>query len=907
MFVIQNYQVLNHNKNTIAYDVLDLCLCSCFLFHWIVDWFLSRNKCWYVISFNSVLDYISIIPTLGISIGTLAGFDLASYSWLQLIRIMRLFRLFVLFYDINRISLWSSVKSTIKKAATLILTIITLILLFSAILQAIENALNPDQIIYFHDAVYWMCITLLSIGYGDYTPKTTPGKFFVVLFVILGIILIPYQATKLIQLVISGRKFYHQYVHLNLKKHIIVGGYSPYEDIVLFIEEFYHEQHDHETSKIEKMILVFNNMELVKKLERQFYSSAYEKNIIVHFGDLTKFEQLEMLNTDHAVAVFLLSSTKDEESSKEDSSVLLMAKTIKNYRNVLPIYAQTLNLKYKEFLLQIGVNVVICLDDFRYKILGQSLVSPGLASLIGTLISSHSFKEDIIKKEKTPWKSEYYHGAMTGIYKTSISSYYNNYDFIEFARECKSKFDIYVFGIETKGSKIEINPGKGFKISSGDFALVFALSEYHSRAVSLFKNDPYDSEVLIDHDDEYIIDQSESFRHSKKIDDIIEIDNSQLKNVKYDSNESEERIKKKTIFELIKIVAPIDYLNSNLKNCSEEERETFYEKVVQNFQLLTLARKKEAFHMKKTELKQLKNHIIISGDITGSLYLCLTLRFKERKNVPIILLYDFKKDSDEYNQLYRQMKFFDEVYFVKGTSSSRENLKSCSIEKCKVFIFIASNDINIVRDSQTVQTYLTIRSIGKIRFVLEIVDQNSVEFFSDRKKIFKKSAWGAAKEENYVFSPLFVSGRLISCANLMDKLLCQSFFNPSLPKIIEYFCGLGELFSNSDQPSIKSIVLPERFINKTFDECFDQLLDESVVALGIYRERKKNENEYEYVYLSPNSDAVLNKKDKLFVIESLNKNMGNVTTESIEMKPRVSKTHSAFDYESVKEFSLNFD
>lgn len=93
----------------------------------------------------------------------------------------------------------------------------------------------------------------MSIGYGDYTPKTVPGKFFVVLFVILGIILIPYQATKLIQLILSGKsnflysfllfqsEFYHQYIDLNIKKHIIVGGYSPYEDIVLFIQEFLHE------------------------------------------------------------------------------------------------------------------------------------------------------------------------------------------------------------------------------------------------------------------------------------------------------------------------------------------------------------------------------------------------------------------------------------------------------------------------------------------------------------------------------------------------------------------------------------------------------------------------------------------------------------------------------------------
>ena len=44
MFVIQNYHVLNKHENIMAYDVIDLCLCGCFLFHWVVDLILSKNK-----------------------------------------------------------------------------------------------------------------------------------------------------------------------------------------------------------------------------------------------------------------------------------------------------------------------------------------------------------------------------------------------------------------------------------------------------------------------------------------------------------------------------------------------------------------------------------------------------------------------------------------------------------------------------------------------------------------------------------------------------------------------------------------------------------------------------------------------------------------------------------------------
>jgi hypothetical protein len=124
--------------------------------------------------------------------------------------------------------------------------------------------------------------------------------------------------------------------------------------------------------------------------------------------------------------------------------------------------------------------------------------------------------------------------------------------------------------------------------------------------------------------------------------------------------------------------------------------------------------------------------------------------------------------------------------------------------------------------------------------------QTSLSLFSERKKIVKKKLL-SKKEDNYIFSPLFASGRLISFSNLMDKILCQSFFNPSLPKIIEYFCGLGELFSQSPQPSVKSIIIPENLKDKRFGEIFEELLLESVIVLGIYREKNGDENQYEYV------------------------------------------------------------
>jgi hypothetical protein len=38
---------------------------------------------------------------------------------------------------------------------------------------------------------------------------------------------------------------------------------------------------------LEKMILVFDDLELVKRLEKKFLAANYEKNIVIHYGDMT--------------------------------------------------------------------------------------------------------------------------------------------------------------------------------------------------------------------------------------------------------------------------------------------------------------------------------------------------------------------------------------------------------------------------------------------------------------------------------------------------------------------------------------------------------------------------------------------------------------------------------------------
>lgn len=62
--------------------------------------------------------------------------------------------------------------------------------------------------------------------------------------------------------------------------------------------------------------------------------------------------------------------------------------------------------------------------------------------------------------------------------------------------------------------------------------------------------------------------------------------------------------------------------------------------------------------------------------------------------------------------------------------------------------------------------------------------------------------------------------------------------------------------------------MPESCVDKTFEHLFLTLLEDKLIALGIYRLKGATDNEYPYVYTGPSPDTIVTHKDKVFVLGS---------------------------------------
>lgn len=83
------------------------------------------------------------------------------------------------------------------------ITMLLLTYISSGIYSIVENRerkMTDSNFLQLHDSVYFVIVTLATVGYGDEIPMTEFGRVVVLIIIFLTIVLIPAQTNELLRL-----------------------------------------------------------------------------------------------------------------------------------------------------------------------------------------------------------------------------------------------------------------------------------------------------------------------------------------------------------------------------------------------------------------------------------------------------------------------------------------------------------------------------------------------------------------------------------------------------------------------------------------------------------------------------------------------------------------------------------
>ena len=430
------------------------------------------------------------------------------YRFINVTRVIRLTKSYKMMDVIQ-----SKEKSVKSQILNIIFTILLIIFISAGIIQILDlenieaklkiefrveerNNLKLRQ--YFHHYLYFIIVSLTTVGYGEIIPLSILSQFLVICLVVIIFIVIPDQTNDLINLsnfqTIYERKEYISSADIPF---IVLIGNIGLEALKSFCGEYFHKDH----GKFYRHIVILVNKCPNKQFESFLNEKDNNKFIFYLQGDPMKNTDLLRADILKAKSCIIFSNKNTTDPFSEDQTSLLLAIFVKkfyyltslenltnennkdisieemsqiNLKNVLKnnnfkiflqlnksesyqYYYSTLQSIYKK---NNAKDQLLVIESLKMNLLSKSCLTPGIISLLSNLIISSS-TGIVVTKSQTEWLREYSEGTQYEIYKFTAEGQLLNLTYQQIAIEIYNKFHSILIALEINfrgNSLVKLNP-----------------------------------------------------------------------------------------------------------------------------------------------------------------------------------------------------------------------------------------------------------------------------------------------------------------------------------------------------------------------------------------------------------------------------------------------------------------
>ncbi|XP_033214140.1 calcium-activated potassium channel slowpoke isoform X2 [Belonocnema kinseyi] len=450
---------------------IDLAFNIFFMVYFFIRFIAASDKLWFMLEMYSFVDYFTIPPSF-VSI-------YLDRTWigLRFLRALRLMTVPDILQYLNILKTSSSIR-----LAQLVSIFISVWLTAAGIIHLLENSGDPFEFVNPQPLSYWTCVyflivTMSTVGYGDVFCQTILGRTFLVFFLLVGLAIFASCIPEIIDLIGTRNKYGGTLKNERGRRHIVVCGHITYESVSHFLKDFLHE--DREDVDVEVVFLHRKppDLELEGLFKRHFTTVEFFQGTIMNPIDLQRVKVHE------ADACLVLANKYCQDPDAEDAANIMRVISIKNYSDDIRVIIQLMQYHNKAYLLNIPSwdwkqgDDVICLAELKLGFIAQSCLAPGFSTMMANLFAMRSFKTS---PDTQAWQNDYLQGTGCEMYTETLSPSFTGMTFPQASELCFTKLKLLLLAIEIKGdagsdSKISINP-RGAKIAANTQGFFIAQS-----------------------------------------------------------------------------------------------------------------------------------------------------------------------------------------------------------------------------------------------------------------------------------------------------------------------------------------------------------------------------------------------------------------------------------------------
>lgn len=326
-----------------------------------------------------------------------------------------------------------------SQALKVVLLTVMLVAFSSSGFMYFELADKPD--LAWADALWWSIVTMTTVGYGDFFPTTTGGRYLIgIPTMLFGISILGYLLSTLATFLIEERsKELKGMSELDLRDHILLIHYPGVARVSAVLAEL---GNDPKTANAAVVLIDADLDELPEQLARE--GLRYVR------GDASKESTLD--RACYREARFAIVLSRDPNDPSTDNANLAAALTLEHLNPSIFTVAECIDPERVGLLYKAGCDAVVCLTALATNLVVHEMLDPGVQMVIGEATNSHSGQT-------------FYLVDVVGAGQSTYGS----------ARQVLEERGCAVLGLEQKG-KVVLNPVASAALEVGDRVVCIAPS-----------------------------------------------------------------------------------------------------------------------------------------------------------------------------------------------------------------------------------------------------------------------------------------------------------------------------------------------------------------------------------------------------------------------------------------------